>query len=361
MLVDNRSDPPNVCRAMWFSYRIRTKHLAGLCRRLATSVEAGIDLRTIWAREARQAVGPGMRTRLKTVSRAVDQGETLAAALAATADFFPPLFHEMIAVGEQTGRLAEVLDQLADHYYDVVKLRQTFLASITWPMAQLAIALFVVGLLIWILGAIGKTSGTQVDILGLGLAGSRGLLLYVAFLVVVVLLLLLIIHAMRRGLVWTRPIQRAVLRIPVLGSALEVLALAQLAWSLHLTFGTGMDVRRALRLSLRSTRNARYVDQIPEVDRSIVSGASVHDALAATGVYPAEFQDTLQVGEESGKLTEAMGMLSRQYRDRARMAMVVLTTLAGFAVWGVVALLIIMLIFRLFMFYLSAISDPMAL
>ena len=52
------------------------------------------------------------------------------------------------------------------------------------------------------------------------------------------------------------------LRIPVLGPALETLALSRLAWAMYLTMNTGMDVRRAMRLSLASTNHARYIEYL---------------------------------------------------------------------------------------------------
>ena len=70
----------------------------------------------------------------------VNQGGTLSAGLTATGDFFPPLFREMVLVGEQSGHLGEVLKQLANHYQNQLTLRRNFLASITWPAIELFLA-----------------------------------------------------------------------------------------------------------------------------------------------------------------------------------------------------------------------------
>ncbi len=344
---------------MLFSQRISTKELAGLCRRLATSLEAGIDVRTVWAREAQRPVGRAARLHLETVGRAVAEGESIADALAATGDFFPQLLRELAEVGEQTGHLGEIFAQLADHYQNRLKLRRSFLASIAWPVAQLALAVCVIGFLIWIMGLIGEITGTTIDILGLGLVGNTGLMIYVVFLAAVGAIVFLFIRAVSRGLVWTRPIQRAALRGPFLGPPLQTLALARLAWTLHLTLNAGMDVRRALRLSLRSSRNARFSDQIDLIDAEISAGNSNHDAFSRAGSYPTDFLDSLRVGEQTGKLVESMALLARQYGDRAQAALATLTMLGGLAVWCVIGLMIIAVIFRLFAFYLGTINDAL--
>ena len=139
---------------------------------------------------------------------------------------------------------------------------------------------------------------------------------------------------------------------------MQTVALARLAWAMHVTLDGGMEVRRALRSALRSTHNARYLDQLPTIVSEISAGNSIHEAFCRAGGYPVEFLDTLAVGEQSGKIAESMGVLAA-VQERARLALATLTTLAGWAVWAVIAALLIALIFRVFSFYLNAITGAM--
>ena len=116
------------------------------------------------------------------------------------------------------------------HYEAQLKRRRIFLAAITWPAIQLAAALFIVGSVIWILGMIGDR---KTDILGFGLVGNRGLALYVAFVCGAGVAVLLLIRALERGMMWIRPVERAVLKLPAVGPALETLALSRLARALE--------------------------------------------------------------------------------------------------------------------------------
>ena len=340
---------------MWFSPRIATKQLAGLCRRLSMSLEAGIDLRTVLSREKDRAQG-ALRRRLALLSAAANEGTSLPDALRATGDYFPEVFRNLVEVGDHTGHLGESCAQLAEHYENQVRLRREFLSAIAWPMLQLAAAICVIGFMIWILGIIGDG---QTDILGWGLLGTSGLAIYSLIVVTILAAVSLLIFAVRRGVAWTRPVQRLMLRIPVLGKALETLALSRLAWTLHLTLQAGMQIRRAVRLSLLSAQNARYVDQIPQVEQSIRDGNSLYETFLETDGYPAEFLDSLRVGEQSGQVVESMAILSRQYRERAAAALSTLTMIAGFLVWGAVATVIVILIFRIFSFYLGTIQSAL--
>lgn len=344
---------------MILSPRISTRRLAELCRRLATSLEAGVDARTVWAREADRASGRAARDRIGRIREAVDQGDTLAEGFDRTGNYFPAIVRELVRVGEQTGHLPEVFRQLADHYELRLKLRREFLSAVTWPLVQLVLALAVIGLLILVMGIIGDIRGETIDILGFGLVGPRGLAIYLGFVAGVAAVLAALISCIRRGVVWTRPVQRLVMRVPKIGRVLETLALARFSWSLSLTLNAGMEVRRAMKLALSSTRNARYTDRIEAVDAELSLGSSIRDALRAGAVFPVDFLDAVAVGEESGNLVESMAHLSRAYHEQARAALGVLNTLLGVVVWLIVAAFIIVMIFRLFSFYLGVLNDAM--
>ncbi|MFH1266539.1 MAG: type II secretion system F family protein [Planctomycetota bacterium] len=342
---------------MLFTPRISTRELARLCRRLATSVEAGLDLRTVWAREAERAIGPIVRARFRAVSDAVNRGESLSAAFTEAGDYFPEMFRELALVGEETGHLAESFVHLAEHYEEQIKLRRILLAASAWPIIELGLALGVIGLLISIMGWINRGNPEPIDPLGLGLMGTGGLLVYVTFLAIAATCLFLIYQAIRRGMVWTRPIQVSLLGFPVLGQALQSVAMARLTWAMYLTLDSGMGLRQALRISLRATQNAYYTRHIRRVDRAIEAGDPIHEAFLETGAFTPHFLDTLRVGEDSGRLVESMRILSRQYREQAEAALRVLTVAAGFAVWGLVAAIIIVFIFRLAFFYIGTINS----
>ncbi len=296
---------------------------------------------------------------MASINAAVNRGENLAASTAAVGDCFPPLFQEMVEVGEQTGHQGEIFAQLADHYEYQLQLRRNFKAAITWPIFQLLIALSVVGFLIWIGDILGRSAGRPIDFLGLGLTGNRGVAIYASVLAVVGVALFLVVRAANRGMMWVRPLQRAVLGVPVLGPALQTLALARIAWSMHLTMNAGMEVRKALRLSLKSSRNARYIDRADMIDSSITAGDSIYEAFCRANCFPNDFLDSVQVGEQSGTLVETMAHVSNLYREQARSAMATLTMLAGIAIWAMVAALIIVLIFRLFFFYMGILNGAL--
>lgn len=343
---------------MFFSPRIRLKPLAQLCHRLATATDAGIDDRKIWRDEAERG-DSSLRSHASVIRDVVARGGTVGEAIDETGNFFPPLFRQLVDIGETSGQQGRTYRRLATHYDHALAARRAFFARLGWPLMQLAIALFVIGLLIWIMGILPNSGpqGTGVDLLGFGLVGTRGLIIYINVLILVTIAILLLIEAVRRGAGWTSSLQRLVVQIPMIGGALKTLALARFTWALHLVLDTPLDLRRALPLALHASGNSHYSQFASSVAGRVQRGEDIHSALAATGVFPAELLDSIAVGEQSGRLVETMERESKVYQERAQTAISILAQFAGYVIWLLVSVFIIVMIFRLFSAYTQTIYD----
>jgi len=333
--------------------RIGISALIQLLRRVGTALHAGVDLRTIWRKEAERGT-PTVRRQAAIVSEQLAAGESLAKGMRTCGDFFPTLTLDLVDVGERTGRLDDVLAGLAEHYEQLLALRRVFLIGIAWPALQLLGAVVIIGLLIWIMGAITPAGGQPTDILGFGLVGTSGLIKYLLFVGMVAAAITVLVMAVVRGRLAATPM-RMLLSIPVLGSCVRTSALSRLAWTLSLALESGVDAQRAMRMALRATQNSYYLSRMKMVDAALEQGREFHEALRDTGLFPDEFLQALETAELSGTQAESMGRLAQEYRERAKTASKALTVAASFAVWGLVAAIIIALIFRLAFFYINTI------
>ncbi len=344
---------------MFISPRISKKALTHLCRRLANQVEAGLEIRTICRREAERATGWMNRRIFSQISQAVNQGHSLSDAFGATGDFFPRLFLEIVRVGEQSGHLPEAFRLLAQYYDEELHRRRTFWMLLAWPLFEFTLAVLVIGFLIWIMGNISARAGMTIDPLGFGLLGNRGLAIYALIVATCIGTVILLIWAVRRGMFWTQPVQYLVDALPVLGEVYRTLALARMAWALSIVMRSSLDVRSAVDLALQAANHVRFMAMRPRVWRSLQAGKSLYRTFAETEVFPQDWLDVLRVGEESGKLDEALDHLSRVYADRAAQAMKLLSVIGAVAVTLLIAGVIIFLIFRLALFYIGQIQSAL--
>lgn len=344
---------------MFGAAKIRLRPLAQLCSRLATATAAGLDDRRIWAAEAERG-SRAQRAAAQQISNAVSRGEAVSDALKTTGQFFPPLFGQMVAVGEVSGKLERTYRQLAGHYERLLSAKRAFWGRMTWPLFQLFSAPAVVGLLIWIMGIlpINNRPGAEggFDLLGLGLAGNRGLAIYLSVVGAAGAIGFAAFESARRGARWGQWLYERILDLPLIGPALRTIALARFTWAMELVFDTAMDLRRALPLALDATGQSTFSRHGPRVAQDIAAGKTIHQALAATGEFPVELLDSIAVGEESGSLVETMKRQSAEYRERASAAMGLMAQILGYVLWAAIAALIIFIIIRIFSTYVGAIE-----
>lgn len=341
-----------------FGSRIGLKPLAQVCRSLSTLLHSGVGVKQAFTLAATKTFDPRCRRAMSGVVEGISRGEEIATAMRAQHRAFPDLLTDMVHVAEQTGALPEILEGLADHYENNLRLRKAFLSSIAWPVIQLVVAILVIALAIWIIGMIGESRvGETPDMLGLGLHGGRGALIWLVCtfgpLIGIVGAYLLI----SSSLAGKRFLDPLLMKIPVVGHCMRSFAIARFSWAFYLTQQTGMPITKSLDASLRATANGAFIDASRPIREAIKSGESLTDALSVGKLFGPDFLHMVDVAETSGTVPETLHRLSPQFEDQARRSLSALTTALGWAIWLLVAGFIIFLIFRVFMQYVGMIQD----
>ncbi|GAA4439019.1 type II secretion system F family protein [Bremerella cremea] len=341
---------------MLFSPRISTDNLVRFCRRIGNQFQAGVDVRRIFQREGERASGTQRRIMLD-ILELINEGTALPDAIDCTGKYFPKLFRQMVRLGDETGKLGTVFLEMADQYEQQVTMRRTFVKGVTWPLLQLIVAILIVGALILVLGFLPKVNGKPIDVLGLGLIGMEGLAIYFSVIGMIIFFIFWTYILWTRGNLSFLQLDRVAMSIPVLGSPIRTLCLQRMSWAMAITIGGGMEIRRAMRLSLEATHSRYYMQFADQVDRELLAGEEIHDILRRTGSFPVDFLDVVETGEISGMLAESMDKLASLYQEKAKAALHTLTVMGGMLVGLIVSGLIIMVIFRLFGFYIGQIND----
>jgi type II secretory pathway component PulF len=108
---------------------------------------------------------------------------------------------------------------------------------------------------------------------------------------------------------------------------------------------------------LRATGNDHYIRHTNQIQADVTAGEPLHVAFARSGALPSEFLDALAAAEESGQTVESMGRLSHRYEEEAESAIKALALIFGFLVAAFVMGIIVLMIFRLFGFYLGTLNE----
>jgi type II secretory pathway component PulF len=328
--------------------------LTRFCRLARHGLAAGLSLVDVFRQQAERGP-PSLRAITAAVHERLNRGDGLEDALKAEGDRLPALFVTMTAVGEQSGHLPEAFQELERYFELQWTLRRRFLADIAWPVFQFVMAVGVIALMLLVLGLIAPAGTTPLDPIGLG-TGPRGAATW--------LLLVFGILAtgwggyrlLSRSLRHKAAVDRFILRLPMLGTCLEAIALARFCLGLRLTLGAGLPVKSAVKRSLDATGNAAYPATYNEAAAGLRRGDDLTTILRACRIFPTDFLDTVANAEEGGRTPEVMEQQARFYQEESSLRLKILTRLAGLGVWLLVAVLIIVAIFRI---YYHAVYGPM--
>lgn len=339
------------------SQRLALGPLANACRSLATLLASGVSLRKALRVAGKKAADARVRRVLGDVDLAVARGEEVSVAVAESGAF-PPLATDLLTIGDQTGTLPEVCARLADHFDNLIRLRREFVRAIAFPLFQLVAAVLVIALLILILGWIAQSQASQpIDVLGFGLTGERGALLWLTMTfggALAGFVLFKIVRAAPSGRELLDPL---LVRVPVLGACLRAFAVSRFSWTLALTQNAGMPIDRALDSAFRATSNGVYAGKRHAVIAAVLAGEDLADALGRTGLFATDYLHLVEVGDHSGMVPETLDRLAPELEADGRRKLDALVAAAGWAIWAVIAGFIIFVIFRIFSFYVGMLNE----
>jgi type IV pilus assembly protein PilC len=341
-----------------FGGRASLKSLMIVCRSLASMLDAGVDVKKAFEICRNKLADSSMRRTIGDIEDQIRQGSDISAAMEDHAGYLPRLLIDMVAVGEQTGNLPEVLESLSIHYENRQRLRRDFFAVIAWPCIQFVAAVLIIALLIVVLGVVADTrGGDSVDVLGLGLVGGKGAIIWLTSVFGSILAMYVGYMLINRSLGGKQIFDSYLLRVPVLGASLRAFAVARFSWAFALTQQSGMSIKPSMETSLKATSNGAFIQATGPVWNELQNGAFLGEALDHTRLFPEEFIEMVQVSESSGTVPEALQRMSPQFEDEARRKLGALAMTLGWLVWCCVAIFIIVLIFRVAGIYLGALED----
>ncbi len=305
---------------------IKPADVAFMTRELATVLEAGLPVVQALLITAESQHQARMQDVLEALSREVAAGGSLSDALRRHPKYFGGLHVSLVAAGERSGRLSELLASLASWLERREKIRKKVSSSLSYPLAVLGIAVVVVGLmLIYVVpefermfsgyGAelppltrlvVGLSESLRNDGLAwLGaLAGAAGALGWA-----------------RSRLPAARDLEdRVKLRLPMLGSLFARAALARFMRTLATLLEAGLPAIEALDGAAGACGNRIYEAAIRQVRDDVATGQGLRRAMSYVEALPPTLVQMIGVGEETGRLSEMCSHLADRYDDELQTA-----------------------------------------
>lgn len=326
------------------------------CRTMRMSVSAGLDIVRIFRQQAKS--GPrALRGVAGDIADRLGAGDSLEDAFAPHRNRFPPLFLELVTVGEQTGRLEDTFRELERYYEGSLKVQRNFRSQMAYPAIQFVAAVLVISGLIFILGIIAGIKGGQAQGV-FGFSGTSGAIsfLVIAFGFAGALLAALKLSA--ESVTWRARMEGFLLIVPGWGPALLCFAVQRFCVALRMTSEAGLRAEKVLHYSFRATANSRFSSREAAAVGAIKRGGDMADAITESGApFPDDFRQSIVVAEETGEMSEVAERLANNYAEEAERRLKMAAQMTSYAIYGFVAMMIVIAIFGIANIYLGMMNS----
>jgi general secretion pathway protein F len=299
--------------------------LTSVTRMMGTLLSSGIPLAETLKAIIEQAEQRSTETMFREIRERINQGASLADALADHPSMFGELYVNMVRAGEATGNVDVVLRRLADYLQSQRALRRKIVSALTYPVMMIGIGLIVVSILMTVvvpqitkmLLDQGQTLPAPTQVLILisnlfkGWWWAAGLLLALLFFAIER------VYKTDKGRLW---LDQTVLKLPIIGDLMRKQAVARFTRTLSTLLQSGVPAVNSLEITRKVVGNRVIADATEHIRVRILEGTDIATPLKQTGAFPALVGYMVSVGEQSGELEQMLDRVAIAYDEEIDIA-----------------------------------------
>lgn len=302
--------------------KLRLKERQQLYQQWSILLRAGLGIIDCLDILIGQAAAPHIKAMLQSLRHSLESGKSLADSLAAQQSYFDAFEQQSVRIGEQTGRLALVLEQLAAFYEKRLRLKRKMMQALSYPIVVILIAM---GVMAFMLGMVVPMFEDVFSRFDASLPAITQLIMdastffrrhvLVLFLGSVSILGLGVFLGKKEGI--RLRLSKLILRIPLIGKMLLLLHMARFAAALAMLMEARVPLDRSLLLVIEMLRFAPLKACLPAVRQAVVEGETLFEAVSREKLFPMTFTQMIQVGEKTARLDEMLAHYAKVTEEAA--------------------------------------------
>ena len=291
--------------------------LSAFCSQISLILKAGISVQegiSIMEDDNQNAFGEEI---LKIIREHAQIGEGFSTCLEA-AGVFPKYMLDMVHIGEQSGRLEEVMDSLSDYYERNEAISKSIKSAVTYPALMIIMMLVVIGILIIkvlpIFNEVFAQLGSQMSsmsqgIMRFGMVLNRYSAVIIALLAIVVIVMLIV----RKTSGGAHFFAGLFHRFPGTRKLAEKISAGRFASAMALMLSSGLDVDDSLSMAKELVEDEHIKSKVAQCQENIAGGTSFSEALTQAGIFPAVYARMISVGFKTGSVDGVMKKIADRY------------------------------------------------
>jgi type IV pilus assembly protein PilC len=299
--------------------RTKVKDLAVFARQFATMTSSGMSLLRSLSILEEQTSSPPLKRAVGEVRTDVAGGVSLSSSMAKHDKVFPRLMIAMIRAGEAGGMIDRALEQIAASLEKDTALRGKIKGALTYPAIVLGFTfVLIAAVLIFIVPIFEqmfKNLGGKLPAITQFLVDTSHNMWWIGPLVVGTLVTTSVIYKrkMRESEDFRLRVDQLKLKMPVFGSLFRKLAMSRFSRNLGLLLNVGVPVMQALSVVGETTGNEVINAAMKDVQSAVRDGQPMSSALRKHKVFPEMVTQMIEVGEESGQISQMLDKVADFY------------------------------------------------
>jgi len=290
-----------------------------LSRQLATMIASGIPILQALRIMISQTENSKLADVLRDASYDIEGGDSLSNALEKHPRQFSEFYVSMVRSGEQSGRVAEALERLADSEERNYSLISKVKGALIYP-AFVIVAMLIMGLLMVVfvipqLTGFFDQSGVELPLVTRILIGTSAVVAgYWWFILLFIVVAVVLITFYVRTTEGRYNLHAVILKIPVAGRILQKMYLAQFTGAMEVLVESEIPVVQALMISRDIMGNRIYRQIVDETVEEVKNGSTISATFEKYPEIPMMVSQMISVGERSGELGKALNSVNRFYQ-----------------------------------------------
>ncbi|MBG0563089.1 type II secretion system F family protein [Actinoplanes aureus] len=299
--------------------KLKLKDLAVFARQFATMTASGMSLLRSLSILEEQTSAPPLKKAIAEVRTDVAGGGGLSASMAKHDRVFPRLMIAMIRAGEAGGMIDKALEQIADSLEKDTALRGKIKSALTYPAIVLGFTfVLIAAMLIFIVPVFEgmfKNLGGELPGITQFLVTTSHNMYWIGPLVIGVGITGTVLYKRqhRQSAEFRLKVDQLKLRMPVFGSLFQKLAMSRFARNLGLLLNVGVPVMQALSVVGETTGNEVINAAMKDVQATVRDGQPMSTALRNHKIFPQMVTQMIEVGEESGQISQMLDKVADFY------------------------------------------------
>ncbi len=329
----NVAAKPKELKLSFGAPKVKDKDVVIFTRQLATMIDAGLPLVQCLDILGTQTENKTLAKTINQVRSDVESGATFADALKKHPKIFDNLYCNMVAAGEAGGILDTILARLAAFMEKFAKIKGQIKSAMIYPSVILFVAVSVVTLLLVVvvpmLANIFAESGMQLPLpTRIVMAVSNFLKSWGGLVLLCVIIGFFVgIKQFRKTENGLRTTDAIALKIPVVGSLIQRVAVAKFTRTLGTLLTSGVPILEGLLIVSRTAGNKVVEEAILATRQSVSEGKTLADPLGRAKVFPTMVVSMISVGEATGALDNMLNKIADFYDDEVDSAVAALTSM----------------------------------